>query len=368
MFNVYIGVDPMTGKEKRTTRRGFKTKKEAELTLARLKIEIDKGTYKKDTAETYQDVYDLWIKHYEKTVEESTFAKTTSFFKLHILPVFGKYRIEKVNIDICQNTVDEWAIKLKNYRAIRSAASRVFDFAIKRGFILSNPFKFVELPAQKAKLNEVYEEKPENFYDREQLILFLKCLEKGSNFKSYVLFRLLAFTGMRRGEALALTWEDININEKELRINKALTRGIKNRRYVKATKTGISRTIKLDQKTLDILSEWKKKQKQEYLALGYNTLQPNQLIFSNSKNTYYEPTKVRTWLAHVLNKYELDTITTHGLRHTHCSLLFEAGASIKDVQDRLGHTNVQTTLDIYTHVTKKAKAEAIQKFEQYLDI
>ncbi|WP_368634385.1 tyrosine-type recombinase/integrase [Kurthia gibsonii] len=61
-------------------------------------------------------------------------------------------------------------------------------------------------------------------------------------------------------------------------------------------------------------------------------------------------------------------MTTHGLRHTHCSLLFEAGAKIKEVQVRLGHTDIQTTMNIYAHVTAKAKEDAIQKFETYLSI
>ncbi|WP_217581620.1 tyrosine-type recombinase/integrase [Lysinibacillus sp. GbtcB16] len=66
-------------------------------------------------------------------------------------------------------------------------------------------------------------------------------------------------------------------------------------------------------------------------------------------------------------KYNLEKITTHGLRHTHYSLLFEAGATIKEVQDRLGHTDVQTTMNIYTHVTEKAKEVAAEKFAKYMD-
>ncbi|WP_309501258.1 tyrosine-type recombinase/integrase [Lysinibacillus sphaericus] len=73
-------------------------------------------------------------------------------------------------------------------------------------------------------------------------------------------------------------------------------------------------------------------------------------------------------MLHVQKKYKLGTITTHGLRHTHCSLLFEAGASLKEVQDRLDHSDVQTTMNIYAHVTKKAKEEAIQKFASYLEM
>lgn len=97
-------------------------------------------------------------------------------------------------------------------------------------------------------------------------------------------------------------------------------------------------------------------------------MKPNQLIFSNSKNEFIQPVQVEKWMYSVIKKHSLKKITPHGLRHSHCSLLFEAGASIKEVQDRLGHTDVKTTMDIYTHVTKKAQEGAIQKFVSYLEI
>ncbi len=124
----------------------------------------------------------------------------------------------------------------------------------------------------------------------------------------------------------------------------------------------------MDNQTLEILKTWKKNQKQDYLVLGYNTLQKDQLVFSNEKNEFLQPTKTRKWILQAQKKYHLKQITTHGLRHTHCSLLFEAGASIKEVQDRLGHSDIKTTMNIYTHVTQKAKEEAIQKFESYLQM
>lgn len=64
----------------------------------------------------------------------------------------------------------------------------------------------------------------------------------------------------------------------------------------------------------------------------------------------------------------MPNITAHGFRHTHCSLLFEAGASIKEVQDRLGHSDVKTTMIIYAHVSKKAKEGAIKKFAGFINI
>lgn len=366
-FQVYVGVDPLTGKEKRTTRSGFKTKKEAELALARIKLEISKGTFRKAHAETYQDIFDLWIKRYEKTVEESTFVKTEGIFRNHILPALGLYKIDKLNVEECQKHVDEWANKLKKYRIIKSYAAKVIDFAIKRGYMQTNPFTLVDMPKVKREALDLTKDTEENFYTREQLNEFLCCLKKENNPKIYTLFRLLAYSGMRKGEALALNWNDIDFKKDEIRINKAVSRGKDNKLYLKTTKTGTTRTIKMDKETMLTLTLWKKQQRKDYLILGFNTLNKEQLVFSNSKNEFLQPTKTRKWLVDILKKYNLKPITTHGLRHTHCSLLFEADVSIKEVQDRLGHSDIKTTMDIYTHLTQEAKTEAIRKFDNYLN-
>ncbi|KOO48777.1 site-specific integrase [Viridibacillus arvi] len=367
-FKIYIGLDPLTGNEKRTTRSNFKSQKEAKFALSRIKLEIANGTFQKQTPEKYLDVYYLWIKQYEKTVEESTFVKTSGIFRNHILPAMSDYKIEKINIDVCQKHVDEWSNKLKKFRTVKSYAAKVLDFAIKRGYIQTNPFNHVDMPVALKKKQASTEEKKENFYTREELIEFLNCFEKENNVKAYTLFRLLAFSGMRKGEALALTWKNINFNENEIHINTAISRGKDNQLYVKSTKTGIARTIKMDERTMAILKEWRKKQKLDYFKLGFNTMAANQLVFSNEYNDFLQPTKTRKWIIQIQKKYNLKEVSTHGLRHTHCSLLFEAGAKIKEVQDRLGHSDIQTTMNIYAHVTEKARESAIQKFENYLNI
>jgi len=367
LFQVYVGVDPLTGKEKRTTRRGFKTKKEAQLALSRIQLEIDNGTFGKKIVEKYEDVYKLWIEQYENKVEESTFEKTNRYFKHYILPTLGKYKIDKITVDICQKAVNGWFKEYKEYRRFKAYASKIFDFALKHNYLQNNPMKLVELPRKSEA--PIEDEENENFYDRDELIKFLSCLDNKRYYKQYAFFRLLAFSGMRKGEALALNWNDINFKDNEIRINKALARGKNNNFYIKTTKTKKSiRTIKMDEKTMAILAEWKKRQKQDYFKLGYNTLQPNQLLFSNRKNTFIHTSHPYTWISSVQTKHNLKKISIHGLRHTHCSLMFEAGASLQEVQERLGHENVQTTMNIYTHVTKKAKEEAIQKFAMYMDI
>lgn len=112
---------------------------------------------------------------------------------------------------------------------------------------------------------------------------------------------------------------------------------------------------------------WKKKQAEQYLEKDISTNKKAQLVFSNVDNELLDPNQTYKWINHILEKYKLEHITTHGLRHTHCSLLFEAGATIKEVQFRLGHKDVKTTLDIYAHVTNKAKSETVDKFLNYLN-
>ena len=102
---------------------------------------------------------------------------------------------------------------------------------MKRGYIQNNPMKLVEMPKRTIDPIED-EEENEKFYNKEQLIQFSNYLEEGMNYKAFTLFRLLAFSRMRRGEALALTWNDINFKNNEIRINKTLTRGEIDRLYV----------------------------------------------------------------------------------------------------------------------------------------
>lgn len=366
-FQVYLGVDPLTGEPKQTTRT-FNSQREAITARARIKFEVANGTYKQQKIDTYQDVYNLWLEQYEKTVEESTLVKTIGIFKNHILPAMSSYRLDKINVDVCQKHLNNWATQLKNFLKVKAYASKVLDFAIKRDYIRVNPFSLTDNPTYQKRKNLHEEDVVENFYTRKNLTKFLKCVEKEDNYKAYAFFRLLSFSGMRKGEALALTWKDVNFTTNEIRITKAISKGLKNKLYVKPTKTGTSRTIKMDDKTMEVLKTWKRIQKQDYLTLGFNTMQPKQLIFSNKQNEYLQPTMTRKWIKQIQKKYNLEAITTHGLRHTHCSLLFEAGVSLKEVQVRLGHSDVKTTLDIYTHVTQEAKDEAILKFASHVDM
>lgn len=252
--------------------------------------------------------------------------------------------------------------EISSFRKVKAYTAKVLNYGIKHGYLEKTPFDLVEMQKLKKQISLDDDEEFSNFYEREQLLQLLNAFKESRSTMIYTLFHLLAYSGMRKGEALALKWSDINFEGNEVRINKAFSRGRDCPLYLKTTKNGVVRTISMDKQSMDLLAMWKKEQAQKFDTKP----DKKQLVFTNRNNDFIQPVQTQKWLQQIFKKVDLPKITTHGLRHTHCSLLFEAGASIKEVQERLGHTDVKTTMDIYTHVTKKTKASTIDKFEAYL--
>lgn len=365
LFQAYLGVDEVTGKEVRTTRRGFESKKAAQLALNELVVDFQNDNRQSNDNITYKEVYEEWLEHYKHTVKESSLAKTLILFKYHIIPYFGDMRIKKIEVKHCQKLANQLSKKLKRFKMTLNYAGMVFDYSIRIGLIQNNPMKLITTPVIKDEI----EEEVNNFYSRDELTEFFSYLEKENDPMMFSLFRVLAFVGCRKGEALALTWNDINFDKQQITISKTLTRGLDNRLLVQTPKTANSkRVISVDDKTIEILKKWRVTQKKEYFTRGHNTLKKSQLVFSNLSNELLQPHITRKYQVKLEKKYGMRRITTHGFRHTHCSLLFEAGASIKEVQDRLGHSDIQTTMNIYAHVSKEKKEQTADIFAKYVGI
>lgn len=362
LFKLYAGVDPATGKEIHITRRGFKTKKEAEMTYHRLKLEIERDGFQQSGAYTFSEIYALWKEQYKNTVKESTVNKTEQIFRLHILPVLGKLKIDKIKLTHCQDAVNRWAGSVKNFKQVNNYAGLVFKHAMRLGIINQNPTELVTMPVMPDQVEE--DDEDLNFYNKDELKALLESIKEP---KWQMYFRLLAYSGMRKGEALALTWSDINFIDNSLTISKTLTVGAGNKMILQTPKTKKSkRVVTLDPGTMEALKRWKSVQAQEMLMLGFNTGGDGQLVFTNTKNRHYAPQRVGQILDRYCQDIGMRRITPHGFRHTHCSLLFEAGVSIKEVQDRLGHSDIKTTMNIYAHVTAQKKGEAADKFAAYI--
>ena len=287
-------------------------------------------------------------------------------FKNNILPIFSNLRINSITTTFIQDNANKWFEKYKNYKKIINYNFSVLAYALRMGYISINHKDRFVMP----KKIRVRKDESMSYYTKDELIELLKYIKQDTSIEWLSFFRLLAFTGMRKGECLALTWNDIDLTNQTVTVNKTLAVGMNSKQIVQPPKTLESyRTITLDDNTVSWLKKWKIDQAKTLLKFGHNAMRENQLVYCQcSKNKMYCLGKPATILKKVCNKHNFKIINIHGFRHTHASLLFESGAAMEVVRDRLGHTDIQTTVNIYTHVTQKSRDKTAQNFANYMGI
>lgn len=298
-----------------------------------------------------------------------------SKFNRRILPVFGPYKMKDISRSHCQKAINAWALELKTFKDYKIQANPVFRYAMKMDIIKRNPMDYVTLPKLKHEMeyNAELEEK-KHYYTREELRSFLEMIQEDD--MAYTMFRLLAFTGARKGELYALHWSDVDFHHKSISLKKTLIH-TSGKKQLQTSKTKASRrVVSVDDETLAILRKWRSKQIQRYLTLKIaapfqsDDKQPIFTVYNHLKHEmdYCRLAYLNEKLKRIYQKNPgLSQINIHAFRHTHASLLFAAGASIKDVQSRLGHTDIKTTMDIYTHVTDEAKKKTAEMFQKYMN-
>ncbi|WP_273625678.1 tyrosine-type recombinase/integrase, partial [Clostridioides difficile] len=168
---------------------------------ARKKVEIEDTGYHKPSNDLFITVYEEWLPSYRNRVQETTYQRTKDLFRLHILPKFGNKSISKITPVHCQNAVNEWALKFKNIKQLKSYSSQIFEYAIFAELLHRNPMANTNLPKREKKENE-------NYFSLEELKAFWDILNKEEPLKHILIFQLLITTGIRKGELAALHWSD----------------------------------------------------------------------------------------------------------------------------------------------------------------
>lgn len=372
LFKAHLGINPATGKRVQVTKQGFKTKAEAQKEARKLETSASEGNYTQTNLLTYEEVYKQWFENHSKVVKISTRKSIESKFKKHILPRFGRLKIQDITRVYCQKQINEIAAEIKSVHDIKIQANLVFKYALKMEIISKNPLEFVTVPKhQEEFLKQTTEEEERNYWTKGEVLRFLSIAERELTLRDHTLFRTLIFTGARKGEILALTWDDVDFNTSTLTLNKTLCKH-DGQTFIQTSKTKKSRRkISLDPDTVTLLKKLRIQQKEEYLmARKYiadddNTFFDN--IFTRDDYTAMRLAYPNEKLDILIKSYDLHRITIHGLRHTHASLLFEAGANPKEVQERLGHSDIKMTMDIYTHVTNTVKEKTAQKFLNFME-
>lgn len=230
--------------------------------------------------------------------------------------------------------------------------SSIMATAVQWQIILFNPCDRVKPP----KL-ERHEAK---YLDDEQAAELLEALE-AEPILYKTLFSVIVLTGMRRGEACGLNWQDIDLEQGIIDINKSSLYTPEKGRFDDDTKNETSRrVIKIPELAVDLLRRYRAYQAEEKIKLG-DKWQGGNKIFTSANGKPIHPDTVSGRFKTFISKTDLPQITVHSLRHTNATLMIANGTDIKTVSKRLGHANVTTTGNIYTHAIKSADELAADK-------
>ena len=375
-YTIDVGTNPVTGKRRQQKKGGFKSKKEAERAGRKALQEYENGLLEDVNRLTFGELCDLFLREYQQrhNVKHSTFVLKQEQIKVW-LKHFDQIQVRQLTRNLIQTALDSqsehYAPSTMNtlFNTLRMLMHRAREI----GCIISDPSEFAYIPKKRKSLEEMEKSDTESKYlDKQTLKLFLDTAKDCGHDHDYALFLLLAYTGMRIGEATALKWSDIDVEAQSI----SIVRGLSNRRkktndYILDTpKTKTSkRTIHVDQKVLSELLKIKTKQKE--LRLKNKHTHDNGFVFINWNKYPGYPVilaQVLTRIKRILDIAEIkQKVTTHTFRHTHTSLLAEAGVDLVSIMERLGHKDDKTTREIYLHVTAEMKKEAAQKFSKLMD-
>jgi integrase len=253
-------------------------------------------------------------------------------------------------------------------RRIHSIMNSALNDAVHEFRILrENPITRITVPKDNR------DEKEVKFFTLQELEMFLeelKAPQKNAKYQHsiqyFVLFTLLARTGIRIGEALALTWDDIDLEDKKLTINKTLVYPTNSKPYLSTPKSKKSkRSIGLDNHTVQLIKKHRINRNEVYLRyMNYKKADTN-IVFHQHEGRWLRTNVVREYFKEVCKRTNLPVLSPHALRHSHAVHLLEAGASLKYVSERLGHSSIKITADTYLHVTQKIEDHALDLYQQY---
>lgn len=364
--SVYLGVDKLTGKKARTTvtantKKGVRIKaREAVNAFAANGYSVKE----KPTITTYRELVALWWESYKNTIKPNSQQSMEGIVRLHILPVFGDYKLDKLTTPIIQQQVNKWADKANkgekgayaNYSFLNNINRRILQYGVTMQVIQHNPARDVIIPRKQQ--NKEHKVKFFSNQELKQFLDYLEDLDQSSyeNFFDYVLYKTLLASGCRIGEALALEWSDIDLKKGIISISKTLNRYQETN--TPKSKAGL-REIDIDKATVSLLKQYKKRQQVQSWQLGRS----EGIVFTPFTTKYAYACLLRKRLQSHFKAAGVPDISFHGFRHTHATIMLYAGIEAKDLQYRLGHSNISMTLNTYVHATKEGAKKAVSIFE-----
>ncbi|HEL2506966.1 TPA: tyrosine-type recombinase/integrase [Streptococcus suis] len=362
--NVYLGTDQVTGKKTKTSVTG-RTRKEVKQKAKHAQDEFVSNGYtvtKVVPIKNYQELSELWLESYQLTVKPQTFIATKRMLYNHLIPVFGALKLNKLSVSYIQGFINDLSSELVHYSVVHSINRRVLQYGVSLQLLPFNPARDVILPKVPKRENKAIK-----FIAPEDLKALMAYMEKLANkkfsyFFDYVLYSVLLATGCRFGEVVALEWSDIDLDNGTISITKNYNRLLKLIGTPKS-KAGV-RVISIDKKTINLLRLYKNRQRQIFIETGARV---SSVVFATPLKEYQNMATRQESLDRRIAEIGIPRFTFHAFRHTHASLLLNAGISYKELQYRLGHATLAMTMDIYGHLSKDKEKEAVSYYEKAIN-
>lgn len=362
----YVCTDPNTGKKVVSAHKGFNTKRDAVKDFEDTKRKINEDDFTKSDL-TFEELFNEFIEYKRDRIKPTTIITYEAAYKaiLQSECINPNKKIASVNKVYCNGVYKALASRYtgNTLNSYFKTLVTLFNYAMKEGYINQNPFNMVD----KSKRYDEIEEKRVNSLDKEDLIKLLNVAQS-DNKLYFTLFRLLAYTGMRQGEARALKWSDIDFKENTISITKTITKGEQGNYVIgKTPKTKSShRVIKMDNETASILKQHRDEWREYYSKRGKLFKFNDAVIFQNDREERVSCSTVCRVMKRYCKAANVPTITPHGLRHTYVSLMIEAGIQPIEIAHNVGHSNLKMIMGVYDEMTKNRKEKTADIFAQFM--
>lgn len=351
--------DSISGKRKQKWYTFKGTQKEANKFLTEKLRELDTGMLIENNQMTFGEYLDFWLENSCKNnLSINTYEEYELKIKKHIKLCLGNIKLDKLKPLQIQNF---YTLKLEQGLSERTIISfhkiihRALEQALKWQLVLNNVSNGVEKPKVKKKKIE--------FLDEKEINLLLKVSKET---RLYIPILLGVYTGMRRGEILGLTWDNIDLKNNSIKIEKSLSSTKKGIIFTDTKTETSKRTIAIPKEITQILKKQQLKQLKNKMRLG-NLYQDNNLVCSKDNGDFINPKNFSRDFHNLLRINNLKMIRFHDLRHSHASLLVKLGIHPKEISTRLGHSDIGITMNLYSHIYEETDKETAMKFSQLIN-
>ncbi|MFN2505793.1 MAG: tyrosine-type recombinase/integrase [Acidimicrobiales bacterium] len=355
------GLDPVTGRERRTWHPAGTDRAAAECLAARLAA-AERGRTDATRSLTFGAyLRGQWLPAKKLQLAASTYRSYARNVDLHVVPGLGRiglrrlrhHHVEALYDQLLTPNAERPALSPKTVSEVHLVIGGALDVAVRRGLLTRN----VALIARSPRLRAIQKTEAQS-WTAEQLQAFLRA---AVGHRLFPLLWLSAMTGMRRNEVLGLKWGDIDFAKKTISLNRGLVAIGYELHQTRGKTRNARRPIDLDPTTLSVLAGWKALQAAELAAVGIDN---DGWVFTDGDAKPIHPHALSQTFERIARRAGVPVIRLHDLRHTHGSLLIKEGVPVKVVSERLGHANIAFTIQTYQHVLPSMQADAARTYER----